>query len=116
MMLKGKALVVIGEKICNSKSFIMEWSRDRALDGIVVTLLMISFFLSEYHGSSQGSFQCCWKDCKYRGTFTRKGLLMRHVETQYVTPRAFDCTICGKSFSRKDNMREHLGRVHLERR
>ncbi|KAJ5780508.1 hypothetical protein N7457_005668 [Penicillium paradoxum] len=62
-----------------------------------------------------GSYQCEWKDCTYRGSFSRKGVLMRHIETQHVSPRSFNCHICDRRFSRKDNMVEHLGRVHLER-
>ncbi|CAI7577812.1 unnamed protein product [Penicillium glandicola] len=61
------------------------------------------------------TYQCNWKDCKYTGVFSRKGVLMRHIETQHVTPHSFDCPMCGKLFSRRDNMTEHLGKVHYER-
>ncbi|KAJ5494205.1 hypothetical protein N7463_010292 [Penicillium fimorum] len=60
------------------------------------------------------TFQCHWTDCKYRGMFSRKNVLMRHIKTQHVTPRSFDCPRCARSFGRKDNMREHMGRVHWE--
>ncbi|KAJ5372571.1 hypothetical protein N7517_004577 [Penicillium concentricum] len=62
-----------------------------------------------------GTYQCNWKDCKYRGVFSRKGVLMRHIETQHVAPRSFDCPVCGHLFCRRDNMTEHIGRVHLKR-
>ncbi|KAJ6128698.1 hypothetical protein N7471_009915 [Penicillium samsonianum] len=61
------------------------------------------------------SFQCHWKDCTYRDPFSGKPALLRHIDTQHITPRSFDCPSCNKSFNRKDNMTEHLGRVHWER-
>ncbi|KAJ6137158.1 hypothetical protein N7471_003644 [Penicillium samsonianum] len=64
--------------------------------------------------SGHGTFRCNWKDCSYPGMFSRKGVLMRHIETQHVTPRSFGCPKCDRLFSRKDNMTEHFGRVHLE--
>lgn len=63
----------------------------------------------------RGSFHCYWKDCKYGRVFSRKGVLMRHIETQHVFPRSIDCPVCGRFFSRKDNMTEHLGRIHHKR-
>ncbi|KAJ5520147.1 hypothetical protein N7463_000600 [Penicillium fimorum] len=71
--------------------------------------------LKRKHSELHGTYQCNWKDCKYRGVFSRKGVLMRHIETQHVAPRSFDCPVCGHLFSRRDNMTEHLGRVHLKR-
>lgn len=61
-----------------------------------------------------GYFLCDWKDCAYSGIFSSKGALMRHIDTQHVAPRSVDCPKCDKLFSRKDNMTEHLGRVHRE--
>ncbi|KAJ5488366.1 hypothetical protein N7453_011820 [Penicillium expansum] len=66
-------------------------------------------------GARKQSPGCNWKDCPYPGMFSRKGVLMRHIETQHVNPRSFGCPKCDRLFSRKDNMTEHLGRVHLER-
>ncbi|KAJ5154535.1 uncharacterized protein N7500_009974 [Penicillium coprophilum] len=63
----------------------------------------------------RGTYQCNWRDCKYRGVFSRKGVLMRHIETQHVAPRSFDCPVCGNLFCRRDNLTEHLGRVHRKR-
>ena len=40
---------------------------------------------------------------------------MRHIETQHVSPHSIECPVCGKRFSRRDNMTEHLGRVHSQR-
>ncbi|CAG8898999.1 unnamed protein product [Penicillium egyptiacum] len=67
------------------------------------------------HDELYGTYICNWKDCKYRGMFSRKGVLMRHIETQHVAPHSFDCPVCGKLFCRRDNMTEHLGRVHCQR-
>ncbi|CAP80442.1 hypothetical protein E8E15_010240 [Penicillium rubens] len=64
---------------------------------------------------AQWSFQCHWKDCTYRDTFSGKPALMRHIDTQHVNPRSFYCPSCPMSFNRKDNMTEHRGRVHWER-
>ncbi|KAJ5332319.1 uncharacterized protein N7506_006102 [Penicillium brevicompactum] len=59
-----------------------------------------------------GVFRCDWKDCAYSGTFACKRSVMRHVETQHITPRSVPCFECGQLFGRRDNMTEHLGRVH----
>ncbi|CAP85668.1 hypothetical protein EN45_058320 [Penicillium chrysogenum] len=67
------------------------------------------------HDELYGMYQCNWKDCKYRGMFSRKGVLMRHIETQHVAPHSFDCPVCGKLFCRRDNMTEHLGKVQCQR-
>ncbi|OQE33054.1 hypothetical protein PENFLA_c001G02563 [Penicillium flavigenum] len=61
-----------------------------------------------------GSFECRWIDCKHPGPFCHKSVLMRHIKTQHVNPRSIDCPRCKKTFNRKDNMKEHLGRVHRE--
>ncbi|KAJ5970248.1 uncharacterized protein N7479_000166 [Penicillium vulpinum] len=63
----------------------------------------------------QGAFRCTWKNCRYPGVFSCKGVLRRHIKTQHVTPRSFGCPECDRLFSRKDNMTEHLGRVHFGR-
>lgn len=57
---------------------------------------------------------CGWKNCENPGPFTRKAVLMRHIDTQHISPRDFVCSfeLCGKSFNRKDNLDEHLRRVH----
>ncbi|KAF4771817.1 hypothetical protein N7455_008065 [Penicillium solitum] len=67
------------------------------------------------HDELHETYQCNWKDCKYRGVFSRKGVLMRHIETQHVSPYSIGCPVCGKLFSRRDNMTEHLGRIHSQR-
>ncbi|KAJ5697579.1 hypothetical protein N7488_011263 [Penicillium malachiteum] len=61
-----------------------------------------------------GPFKCKWEDCRYPGVFARKAVLMRHIETQHVTPKSFECPdkLCDRSFNRKDNMEEHWRRVH----
>ncbi|KAJ6184803.1 hypothetical protein N7519_006104 [Penicillium mononematosum] len=61
-----------------------------------------------------GSFECRWIDCKHPGPFCHGSVLMRHIKTQHVNPRSIDCPRCKKTFNRKDNMKEHLGRVHRE--
>ncbi|KAJ5715418.1 uncharacterized protein N7483_012599 [Penicillium malachiteum] len=60
-------------------------------------------------------FRCEWKGCRYTGAFGRKFELKRHVETQHIFPNSFECPDprCRKPYNRKDNLEEHLRRVHL---
>lgn len=62
-------------------------------------------------------FRCLWEDCQYNGTFGRKTELMRHVETQHVSPKAYQCSFpgCMRKFSRVDNLRAHVRKVHVFR-
>ncbi|KAL4888238.1 hypothetical protein BDV59DRAFT_188977 [Aspergillus ambiguus] len=64
--------------------------------------------------SSNQRLQCGWKDCDYNGTFRRKAELLRHIDSKHVDPRAHKCTSCGKTFNRRDNLKQHL-RVHLQK-
>ncbi|KAE8166925.1 hypothetical protein BDV40DRAFT_295955 [Aspergillus tamarii] len=65
-------------------------------------------------GSSATPLRCGWKDCNYQGTFGRKAELMRHIDTQHVSPRSYDCPIqgCRKVCNREDNLLEHIRRAH----
>ncbi|QQK48167.1 Zinc finger, C2H2-like [Penicillium digitatum] len=67
------------------------------------------------HDKLYGTYQCKWKDCKYRSKFSHKGVLLRHIETQHVAPHSFECTLCGKLFSRQDNWTDHMGKFYLQR-
>ncbi|KAL5356397.1 hypothetical protein BJX96DRAFT_105859 [Aspergillus floccosus] len=64
--------------------------------------------------SDTGLFRCQWKDCAYSGSFGRRTELRRHVETQHLAPSAYRCSErgCGRLFNRRDNLDEHLRRVH----
>ncbi|KAJ5817515.1 hypothetical protein N7447_007523 [Penicillium robsamsonii] len=64
--------------------------------------------------NGDGPFECNWISCKHRRPFSCERVLMRHIKTQHVKPRSIDCPRCPLSFNRKDNMKEHLGRVHRE--
>ncbi|BCS18611.1 uncharacterized protein APUU_11439S [Aspergillus puulaauensis] len=57
---------------------------------------------------------CRWSGCAYNGTFGRKADLMRHIDNTHVDPRAHRCLCCGSLFNRKDNLDEHLLRVHAQ--
>ncbi|KAJ5656937.1 hypothetical protein N7507_008887 [Penicillium longicatenatum] len=59
------------------------------------------------------SLVCKWENCR-KPSFQSKGALMRHIDTQHVAPRSFKCPdqSCDRFFSRKDNMEEHVRRVH----
>ncbi|KAL4879222.1 hypothetical protein BJY04DRAFT_96507 [Aspergillus karnatakaensis] len=59
-------------------------------------------------------FKCDWKDCTYAGVFSREGELIRHVKTKHVTPKSYKCTAsnCDRVCSRKDNLAEHVRRIH----
>lgn len=60
------------------------------------------------------TLKCRWKDCQYTGTFGRKTDLMRHLETQHVSTKAYKCSFpgCGRRFNRDDNLQGHLRKVH----
>ncbi|KAL2867397.1 uncharacterized protein BJX67DRAFT_353033 [Aspergillus lucknowensis] len=57
---------------------------------------------------------CPWAGCNYTGTFSREAELRRHIDTQHRFPKSFKCQAhgCEKAFNRKDNLAEHLRRVH----
>jgi hypothetical protein len=59
--------------------------------------------------------RCHWPGCRYAGSFSKKGQLTRHVKTQHISPKSFGCSEpgCGKAFHRKDNLGEHIRRIHL---
>ncbi|KAJ5154536.1 uncharacterized protein N7500_009975 [Penicillium coprophilum] len=65
---------------------------------------------------SYGTFKCEWKGCRYDRLFSRKGVLMRHIETQHVTPGAFKCPDpgCGRAFNRRENLKAHRQTIHHE--
>lgn len=54
---------------------------------------------------------CTWEGCKKPGPFSRKSVLVRHSRA-HVDPSAFKCDHCAKRFNRKDNMNQHVQRVH----
>lgn len=64
--------------------------------------------------SKQGPFRCKWFECKSTCQFSSKTTLFRHLETQHLFPGSWECLNedCDKKFDRKDNMEEHLRRVH----
>ncbi|CAI7577822.1 unnamed protein product [Penicillium glandicola] len=63
-----------------------------------------------------GTFKCEWKGCPYGRPFSRKGVLMRHIETQHVNPRAFKCPHpgCDHASSRRENLKAHRQSIHKE--
>lgn len=67
-----------------------------------------------YTSGLECKLKCEWEGCTYKGTFGRRGTLNRHVETQHLCPKSYECPEprCGKLFNRKDNLLEHLRKVH----
>lgn len=61
-----------------------------------------------------GAFKCEWKGCRYDRTFSRKGVLMRHIELQHVSPRSFKCPWCDHATSRRENIKAHRRSIHKE--
>ncbi|OQD65752.1 hypothetical protein PENPOL_c005G02259 [Penicillium polonicum] len=57
-------------------------------------------------------FRCTWPGCT--STLGAKRSLTRHIEEKHVHPSAFPCRICQKTFSRKDNLKNHMRRIHGE--
>ncbi|KAJ5372572.1 hypothetical protein N7517_004578 [Penicillium concentricum] len=72
--------------------------------------------IKDRDSESYGTFKCEWKDCQYDRLFSRKGVLMRHIETQHVNPRAFKCPNprCNHASSRRENLKAHRQSVHKE--
>lgn len=58
--------------------------------------------------------RCQWEGCQYNGTFGRQTELMRHVETQHVSPKAYRCLFpgCTRKYNRVDNLHAHARKVH----
>jgi hypothetical protein len=61
-----------------------------------------------------GTYKCDYKDCTYDRMFSRKGVLMRHIQTQHINPRGFKCPVCPHASGRKENMKAHRQAVHGE--
>lgn len=62
------------------------------------------------------TFKCKWEGCKYSGYFTRETELVRHVKCVHISPRSYLCPVagCRKVCNRKDNLDEHLRRLHKD--
>lgn len=59
---------------------------------------------------------CGWMNCKRPRPFTNEGTLIRHIRTQHINPRSVECPKqgCSSLFSRKENMEDHVHRVHKD--
>ncbi|KAL2825448.1 hypothetical protein BDW59DRAFT_72829 [Aspergillus cavernicola] len=63
---------------------------------------------------SKPVLECKWEGCTCTRHFTRESELLRHIRYIHLNPRQYTCPInlhC-KPFNRKDNLREHMRRVH----
>ncbi|KAJ5766882.1 uncharacterized protein N7511_004498 [Penicillium nucicola] len=65
-------------------------------------------------GDRYGTFRCDWVGCTYDRFFSRKGVLKRHIETQHVSPGAYECPSCDHTTSRKENLKAHRWSIHKE--
>lgn len=83
-------------------------------DCLFYVIILLTICVSTLCSSSHPPLECGWKGCERPRPFTDKGTLLRHIKNQHVDPHSFKCPSkgCVKTFSRKDNMEEHLFRVH----
>ncbi|KAE8351958.1 hypothetical protein BDV28DRAFT_149508 [Aspergillus coremiiformis] len=58
--------------------------------------------------------RCDVVGCSYKGLFGRRAELTRHINTKHRHPASFFCPHqdCYKLFNRKDNLKDHLRRMH----
>jgi hypothetical protein len=61
---------------------------------------------------SQSSFRCQWAGCRSSRNFRRAGDLIRHLRTIHISPTAFLCSDCQRSFGRRDHLTAHVKRRH----
>ncbi|PYH66339.1 C2H2-type zinc finger protein [Aspergillus vadensis CBS 113365] len=57
-------------------------------------------------------FECKWRGCSSSTRFSTEGDLVRHLKSIHISPDAYSCSVCGKSFGRKDHLRDHQRRRH----
>ncbi|KAL2828405.1 hypothetical protein BDW59DRAFT_159610 [Aspergillus cavernicola] len=71
-------------------------------------------FVSRAEPKSTVQPRCRWHGCTYSGTFQRMHDLLRHVTAIPIAPGYEMCPIldCKRIFNRRDNLIEHLRRVH----
>lgn len=61
---------------------------------------------------SPPTFECKWRGCRSATRFSSEGDLVRHLKSIHISPEAYPCRECGKSFGRKDHLRDHQRRRH----
>jgi hypothetical protein len=75
--------------------------------------------LNEHLGVSQhradSKLKCQWRGCPSTRSFGRVADLKRHVETFHIAPVNHRCVQrgCGRTFTRKDKLQEHVRKSHL---
>ncbi|KAJ5613722.1 hypothetical protein N7528_007376 [Penicillium herquei] len=82
--------------------------------GVTATGHLLEDHTPESSDPNPSLFRCHWKDCGYKGGFTRKGSLLRHVKNIHIEPYSFECPVeaCSKHFNRKDNLDNHIRCKH----
>jgi hypothetical protein len=63
---------------------------------------------------SANLFSCQWAGCTSGVSFHRRSDLRRHVEAYHLQPHSHICDAggCRRTFNRKDNLQDHVRRVH----
>ncbi|KAL2826580.1 hypothetical protein BJY01DRAFT_255935 [Aspergillus pseudoustus] len=56
--------------------------------------------------------QCQWNGCTSTNVFSRETELMRHLRTIHVSPEAFPCLDCSRTFGRNDHLQQHRRKRH----
>ncbi|GJP92146.1 alpha/beta hydrolase family protein [Aspergillus niger] len=61
---------------------------------------------------SPPAFECKWRGCSSSTRFSTEGDLVRHLKSIHISPDAYSCSVCGKTFGRRDHLRDHQRRRH----
>ncbi|KAJ0416463.1 hypothetical protein BJY00DRAFT_291582 [Aspergillus carlsbadensis] len=56
--------------------------------------------------------RCRWQGCTNHVLFRRESDLIRHLRSIHISPHAYSCSDCLKTFGRNDHLQNHRRKVH----